>query len=86
MPGNSRLSVDKLVEKGKALFDKGVQSILLFGIPESSDETGDVVCGHTARQSGGNTIPNRQKILTFSIVLTHYLVTILRLSSQQLHI
>jgi len=46
MPGNSQLSVDKLVEKGKNLYDKGVQSVLLFGIPESKDETGDVACHH----------------------------------------
>ncbi len=46
MPGNSQLSVDKLVEKSKELFDKGVQSILLFGIPESKDETGEVACQH----------------------------------------
>ena len=46
MPGNSQLSVDLLVEKGKELFDKGVQSILLFGIPESKDETGEVACQH----------------------------------------
>jgi porphobilinogen synthase len=44
MPGNSQLSVDKLVEKGKELFDKGVQSVLLFGIPESKDETGEIAC------------------------------------------
>ncbi len=46
MPGNSQLSVDKLVEKGRELFDKGVQSVLLFGIPESKDETGEVACHH----------------------------------------
>ncbi len=46
MPGNSQLSVDLLVEKSKELFDKGVQSILLFGIPESKDETGEVACQH----------------------------------------
>jgi len=44
MPGNSQLSVDLLVEKGKELFGKGVQSVLLFGIPESKDETGEVAC------------------------------------------
>ncbi|MGC9352436.1 MAG: porphobilinogen synthase [Mariniphaga sp.] len=44
MPGNSQLSVDKLVEKGKKLYGKGVQSVLLFGIPESKDETGEVAC------------------------------------------
>ena len=46
MPGNSQLSVDRLVEKGRQLFDKGVQSVLLFGIPESKDETGEVACQH----------------------------------------
>lgn len=46
MPGNSQLSVDKLVEKCRELYDKGVQSVLLFGIPESKDETGDVACHH----------------------------------------
>jgi len=46
MPGNSQLSVDLLVEKGKELFDKGVQSVLLFGIPETKDETGEVACQH----------------------------------------
>ncbi len=46
MPGNSQLSVDLLVEKGKELFGKGVQSVLLFGIPESKDETGEVACQH----------------------------------------
>lgn len=46
MPGNSQLSVDKLVEKGKELYGKGVQSVLLFGIPKSKDETGEVACQH----------------------------------------
>jgi porphobilinogen synthase len=46
MPGNSQFSVDLLVERSKQLFDKGVQSVLLFGIPESKDETGEVACQH----------------------------------------
>jgi porphobilinogen synthase len=46
MPGNSQLSVDLLVKKGKELFDKGVQSVLIFGIPESKDEHGLVACQH----------------------------------------
>ncbi|HSH20626.1 MAG TPA: porphobilinogen synthase [Draconibacterium sp.] len=46
MPGNSQLSVDLLVKKGKELFDKGVQSVLLFGIPETKDEHGLVACKH----------------------------------------
>src|SRR5690554_4893286 len=46
MPGNSQLSVDNLTEKCRELYDKGVQSVLLFGIPETKDETGDVACQH----------------------------------------
>lgn len=42
MPGNYQLSVDLLVENCKELYGKGVKSILLFGIPESKDETGMV--------------------------------------------
>ncbi len=42
MPGNYQLSVDLLVEECKLLFDKGIQSVLLFGIPEHKDETGMV--------------------------------------------
>jgi len=46
MPGNYQLSVDMLVEKCKELYDKGVQSVLLFGIPEHKDEHGLVACQH----------------------------------------
>jgi len=46
MPGNSQLSVDLLVKKCRELYNKGVQSVLLFGIPETKDETGDVACQH----------------------------------------
>jgi porphobilinogen synthase len=46
MPGNSQLSVDLLVKKGKELYDNGVQSILIFGIPESKDEHGLVAFNH----------------------------------------
>ncbi len=44
LPGNYQLSVDQLVEYCKVLAGKGVQSVLLFGIPEHKDETGDVAC------------------------------------------
>ena len=44
MPGNFQLSVDLLVEKCKELYAKGVQSVLLFGIPEHKDEHGLVAC------------------------------------------
>jgi porphobilinogen synthase len=46
MPGNYQLSVDLMVKKCRELYDKGVQSILLFGIPEHKDEHGLVACEH----------------------------------------
>ncbi|NOY38649.1 MAG: porphobilinogen synthase [Chlorobi bacterium] len=42
MPGNYQLSIDLLVEECKKLVDKGIKSILLFGIPEEKDEDGTV--------------------------------------------
>ena len=44
MPGQYRFSVDTLVEKCKVLFEKGVKSVLLFGIPEEKDEHGHLAC------------------------------------------
>ena len=44
MPGNSQLSVDLLVEECKKIVGVGVQSVLLFGIPEYKDEHGLVAC------------------------------------------
>jgi porphobilinogen synthase len=46
MPGNSQLSVDLLVNKCKELYDRGIQAVLLFGIPEHKDEHGLVACEH----------------------------------------
>lgn len=40
MPGNYQQSVDVLVENCKELYQKGVKSVLLFGIPDSKDEHG----------------------------------------------
>lgn len=44
MPGNYQLSIDMLVEECKKLYNLGVQSVLLFGIPETKDEHGHVAC------------------------------------------
>ena len=46
MPGNSQLSVDMLVEECRRLYGIGIQSVLLFGIPEHKDEHGLVACEH----------------------------------------
>ncbi len=46
MPGQYRFSVDTLVDKCKTLHEKGILSVLLFGIPEEKDEMGDVACQH----------------------------------------
>jgi porphobilinogen synthase len=40
MPGNHRLSVDRLVEECREVRDLGIPGVLLFGIPERKDETG----------------------------------------------
>lgn len=46
MPGNYQLSVDLLVEECKDIYNLGVKSVLLFGIPETKDEHGHVACDH----------------------------------------
>lgn len=46
MPGNYQLSVDTITEECKRLYNIGVKSVLLFGIPDQKDETGDVACHH----------------------------------------
>jgi porphobilinogen synthase len=40
MPGNYRWSVDLLVEECRSAYDLGIPAVILFGIPESKDETG----------------------------------------------
>ena len=46
MPGNYQQSVDTITENCIQLYNKGVKSVLLFGIPEHKDETGEVACKH----------------------------------------
>jgi porphobilinogen synthase len=38
MPGVFNLSVDEVTEEASAAFDKGVRSVILFGLPEAKDE------------------------------------------------
>ena len=40
MPGINRFSIDKLVEECKAIYDLGVPSIIVFGIPDKKDALG----------------------------------------------
>jgi porphobilinogen synthase len=44
MPGNYQMSVDVLTSYCKDLFHRGVMAVLLFGIPEEKDETGETGC------------------------------------------
>ncbi|KKI98369.1 porphobilinogen synthase [Prochlorothrix hollandica] len=37
MPGVYQLSVDKIVDEAKAVYDLGIPSIILFGIPDTKD-------------------------------------------------
>ncbi|MEM9484402.1 MAG: porphobilinogen synthase [Cyanobacteria bacterium P01_F01_bin.116] len=38
MPGVYQLSIDKIVEEAKEVYDLGIPSIILFGIPEGKDD------------------------------------------------
>ncbi|HLV31408.1 MAG TPA: porphobilinogen synthase [Chitinispirillaceae bacterium] len=44
MPGIFRMSVDLAVKKCVKIRNAGIKSIILFGIPEKKDETGEVGC------------------------------------------
>lgn len=44
MPGNYQFSVDQLIAHCRELFIRGIKSVLLFGIPDQKDETGDIAC------------------------------------------
>lgn len=46
MPGMFQLSVDQAVIKCDELYQLGIKSVLLFGIPEHKDETGEIACQH----------------------------------------
>ena len=47
MPGIFQFSIDLLVIECKRLYDLGVKSVLLFGIPVTKDETGDCACSES---------------------------------------
>lgn len=38
LPGNYHLSVDRLEEEARAVFDLGIPAVILFGLPERRDE------------------------------------------------
>ena len=40
MPGHAQLSVDKLVKEAKDIWARGIQSVILFGIPAKKDPIG----------------------------------------------
>src|SRR5215470_912273 len=40
MPGIAQLSVDRVVEEGKAIRDLGIPGVILFGIPDHKDAVG----------------------------------------------
>jgi porphobilinogen synthase len=44
MPGNYQMSVDVLTSYCQDLFHRGVMAVLLFGIPDKKDETGETGC------------------------------------------
>jgi porphobilinogen synthase len=48
MPGNYQLSVDQLKAECEDLYRTGIRSVLLFGIPETKDESGMVAASENA--------------------------------------
>jgi porphobilinogen synthase len=48
MPGNFQLSIDYLIEECKELYDSGIQSVILFGIPDEKDDTGMIAAHENA--------------------------------------
>ncbi|GAB4374625.1 MAG: porphobilinogen synthase [Calditrichia bacterium] len=40
MPGHFQLSIDHLVREAKEVWERGIESVILFGIPEHKDATG----------------------------------------------
>lgn len=44
LPGQYRYSPDTLAEHAGSLYDRGVKAVLLFGIPESKDDSGLSAC------------------------------------------
>ena len=44
MPGQYQLSIDNFIKECKNVIRKGIKSILIFGIPEYKDETGEIAC------------------------------------------
>jgi porphobilinogen synthase len=44
MPGVSQMSVDVIAKEASKLYDLGIPSLILFGIPEVKDETGSSAC------------------------------------------
>jgi len=44
MPGQYQLSIDNFIEECGNVIKKGIKSILIFGIPEDKDESGEIAC------------------------------------------
>tara|TARA_B110000261_G_C13090679_1_gene359782 strand:+ start:538 stop:1566 length:1029 start_codon:yes stop_codon:yes gene_type:complete len=44
MPGQYQMSIDNFITECENVIKKGIKSILIFGIPEKKDESGDVAC------------------------------------------
>ena len=44
MPGQYQMSIDNFIIECKNVIKKGIKSILLFGIPDKKDESGEIAC------------------------------------------
>ena len=48
MPNQYQLSIDNLLIECKRAISKGIKSILLFGIPDIKDDTGNIACSQSS--------------------------------------
>ncbi|MEM8611586.1 MAG: porphobilinogen synthase [Cyanobacteria bacterium P01_H01_bin.105] len=75
MPGVYQLSVDKIVEEAKEVYDLGIPSIILFGIPDGKDDDATGAwhdCGivQKATEAVKNAVP--ELIVTVDTCLCEY--------------
>ena len=48
MPGQFQLSIDNLISKCKDVESKGVKAIIIFGVSNAKDSTGDIACNENS--------------------------------------
>ncbi len=81
LPGQYHLSVDELVKECRELYDLGVKSVMLFGIPAHKDATGSEALHDTGIVQQGlraltEALPDMITVATSVCVSTQIMVTV----------